>query len=153
MSAPTPTIVTLAQCCDALDATLGAAASLATHQSYDELTESINEPPLLQVYWESIAPAGTETDRSTYQAGIRHTALVFHADLYAAHRSGNIGQEMKVALPIADEIVAILEAQDTKPFFGLVGVKTYAWRAERATFEYAGAMYLGIRFVITLGIF
>ena len=47
--------ITLAQICNAVETTLGAATGLTYTQSYNELKEGMNDTPTLQVYWNSIS--------------------------------------------------------------------------------------------------
>ena len=149
------TQITTAQVCDAIESTLGAAASLARSQSYNELTEGMNDAPTLQVYPEegSQDPTGN-TDRSTFKAGVRQTELTIHADLYARQRS-NIGEDMAKLVTCLDEFVTIFEAQDAKPYFGLVGIKAFSWSWSRVVFQYGdpGQSYMGARFIVRVRIF
>lgn len=148
--------ITLAQICDAVTTTLGEATGLDFTQSYDELTEGMNDTPTLQVYPQSLNqdPTTAGTDRTTFQAGVRQTNIVIHADLYAVRRS-HIGENMGALLPLIDAIVTILEAQDTKPYFGLVGLKAFTWSGERLNFDYGdpAQTYVGMRFTLTFRVF
>src|SRR3990167_5967940 len=113
--------ITLLQICDAVRDTLGAAPSLVREQSLDELTESIPDTPLLQVYPErgSADPSGN-TDRTTFSAVVRQSIIVIHADLYA-HQRSHIGEDMSLFATCVDELITEIEKQDTKPYFGLDG--------------------------------
>jgi hypothetical protein len=149
------TDVTLAQLCDAVEATLGAATGLTYSQSYDELTEGMQDMPMLQVY-----PVSGETDvtgnadRTSFRAGVRQTQTVLHADLFARQRS-HIGEDMATLLPLISAVIVKLEAQTTKSYFGLAGVKGFRWRWERVTFAYGDQQlpYVGARFYLTLRLF
>lgn len=149
--------ITIAQMCDAIEGTLGAAASMERSQSYDELTDSVEsaDTPLLQVYWENTECADASgTDRSSFQGGVRSKAFLFHADVLARQRS-HIGEDMKKITEVAEEIQDILEgsAQDTKPYFGLDGIKAFRWRAERVQINYAGTPFMGARFMIWVWVY
>ena len=146
--------ITLAQMCDAIEATLGEATTVARSQSYDELTEGVHDTPLLQVYPQSgdQDPSGT-ADRTTFSAGVRQTEVIVHADYYAAERGASIGEEMARLVDGIDAITNIVEGQDQKPYFGLVGLKGFSWRWERVTFDYGGVSYVGARFYFTLRVF
>jgi len=146
--------ITLAQICDAIESTLDNSTTLTRSQSYDELTEGIHDTPLLQVYPQSGVqdPDGT-TDRTTFSAVVRQTEIVIHADYYAAERGASIGEEMSRLVDGIDAMTEIFEGQDQKPYFGLEGIKAFAWRWERVTFDYGGVSYVGARFFITLRVF
>jgi len=146
--------ITTAEINTAIATTLGAAASLVRTQDYDELTEGMADTPTLQVYWEEELsdPSGT-ADRTAFRGGIRQTDITFHADIYVNQRA-NIGEDMGRLYTAKDEIDDILQAQDTKPYFGLTGIKALMqWSATRVIFSYGGADYIGIRYFIPIKIF
>jgi len=147
--------ITLAQICDAVESTLDDAVTLAHSQSYDELTEGVHDTPLLQVYPQSGSqdPGGGTADRTTFGAGVRQTEVVVHADYYAAERGTDIGEEMARLVNGIDAITNVIEGQDQKPYFGLVGIKGFSWRWDRVTFDYGGVAYVGARFMLTLRVF
>lgn len=149
--------ITIAQICDAIETTLGAAASIETTESYDELSDGVQsaDTPLLQVYWENTECADDSgTDRTSFQGGVRVKAFLFHADLLARQRA-HIADDMKKVTEVAEEIQDILEgpAQSTKPYLGLDGIKAFRWRAERVQITYAGAPFMGARFMIWIWVF
>jgi len=149
--------ITIAQICDAIESTLGAATGITRSQSYDELTESIptGDTPLLQVYPETVrANATGETDRSSFRGGVRQTEIVILADLYAQQRR-HMGEDMEALVDGIDAIIDVIEDQDTKSYFGLAGIQAFSWRGERVTFVYGDAQqpYVGMRFYFTLRIF
>lgn len=147
--------ITMAQLCDAISATLGAAVGMKRVQSYDELTEGIHrgDTPLIQVYPEegSCDPSGN-TDRSSFQGGVRQKRLLLYVDVYARERS-QIGEDMKGAIDILDALIDVFEVQDKKPYFDLVGLKAFSWRWKRMPFEYAKTRYMGVRFYLTVWIY
>ncbi len=149
--------ITIAQICNAIESTLGAATGISRSQSYDELTEGLppGDLPLLQVYPETgEADVAGATDRSTFRAGVRQTELVIVADLYARQRS-HIGEDMAALVDGVDAVIDVLEAQDTKNYFGLAGVQAVRWRFERVTFVYGDPQlpYVGARFYLTVRVF
>ena len=146
--------ITLAQMCDAIESTLDDATTLKRSQSYDGLTEGVHTTPLLQVYPQSGGqdPSGT-ADRTTFSAGVRQTEVVVYADYYAAERGTSIGEEMGRLVDGIDAITNIVEGQDQKPYFNLVGIKGFSWRWDRVTFDYGGVRYVGARFMFTLRVF
>jgi hypothetical protein len=147
--------ITLAQILNAIKATLATAPTLARSMSYNELTETIPDAPLLQVYPESgdQDPSGN-TDRTTFKAGVRQTELIIHADYYAKQRA-NLGEDMGLLVDGIDAMTNIFEAQDTKPYFGLTGIKAFHWSWTRVLFDYGnqGVNYVGARFVIAVRVF
>ena len=147
--------ITIAQIIDAIEATLSAAPTLARSMSYDELTEGINDTPLLQVY----AEAGdqdptTNTDRTTFKAGVRQTNITINADYYAQQRK-HIGEDMAALVDGIDAMTTIFEAQDTKPYFCLDGIRAFHWSWQRVTFDYGDPAigYVGARFTLTIRVF
>lgn len=145
--------VTTAQINDALTTTLGAAASLIRSQSYDELTEGMADTPTMQIYFEEWASDPTTTDdRHTFRGGGRVTEILYHVDVYV-NQSANIGEDMARIAITVDEIIAILQSQNVKPYFGLDGIKAFRWRCVRAVFNYADADYRGVRFYLTIIVF
>jgi len=148
--------VTIGEICDAIETTLSAAVGLISSQSYDELQEGLPaaDLPLIQVYWEGFMmdPWG-ETDRQTFRGGVRNKPIIIHVDLYATRRS-HIGEDMKAVVDGVDALIDVLEEQDTKPYFGLVGLKAFSVDdVVRAEFIYGNESYLGARFVLIAWVF
>lgn len=137
----------------AIASTLGSAAGIARAQDAADLTEGMPDLPALQVYWQSLSTdAGNgDTDRRTFGAGVRVSRLTFHADIYARQRS-HLGQDMARVLELAEAVQTALENQSS-PIFGEEHIQSCHWSAQRVTFDYAGASYAGIRFVLDLTVF
>ena len=149
------TSITLAQILDAIEGALSAAPTLARSMSYDELTEGINDTPLLQVYPEAgDQDPTTATDRTTFTAKVRQTNLTINCDYYAQQRK-HIGEDMAALVDGIDAMTDIFEAQDTKPYFGLVGIKAFHWSWQRVIFNYGdlNINYVGARFTLTIRVF
>lgn len=148
--------ITLAQICDAIETTLKAGTTSTTiqkSQSYNELTEGVEDLPLLQVYPESgRQDAGGRTDRYTFRGGERQTEFIIHADYYARERS-HIGEDMALLVDGIDAIQNVMEAQDQKPYFGLDGLQAFSWSWSRVQIVYGQITYMGARFVITVRVF
>ena len=147
--------VTLAEVCDAIEDTLDAATTLVASQSYDGLTEDVHDYPLLQVYPQrGECMPGQQVERQTFQAGIRVTDYVIHADYYAKPVS-HAAEAMEAVVDGVDAIETILEAQNTKPYFGMVGIQAYRWEWSRVVFvtAAAGHLYAGAQFIITVRLF
>jgi len=145
--------VTYAEMCDAITTTLAAAASVERAQSYDELTEGMQDQPAFQVYPEACDPvaAGSGTHVTTFGGGVIRETHIIHVDYYAAQRA-HIGEDMATLVEGIDEIVPILEAQ-TCPPFGLSGIKSFQWSWSRVTWDYGNVKYVGARFVLALNTF
>jgi hypothetical protein len=152
-----PTILK-SEIADALAAAIRDAATFTSDamvKSYNQLTESV-DPPMAQVYpsptWTQ-DPSGN-TDRTTFGGGVRQTLIGFHIDVYARRRS-HIAEDMEAVVNISDEIEAIFEEQNTKPYFNEEGIKAFNWTATRVTFQYADPLdlYAGIRYVVNVQVF
>src|SRR3990167_4602284 len=129
--------ITLAQILDAITSTLSAATTLSRAQSYDEMTDGMNDLPTLQVY-----PETNEQDISG------------NADYYAQQRR-HLGEDMAALVNGMDDMANVIEQQDTKPYFGLDGIKAFHWSWRRVTFVYGDPQlsYVGARFTITVRVF
>ena len=147
--------VSLVEICEGIEATLSAATGLQSSTPFDEMTEGVAslDCPRLEVYWDSSTcdPSG-RTDRTAFNAGVQQTVVVIFADCYARQRS-QLGEDMEATTEMADAIVDVLQGQEKPPFFDVVGIKAFNWRAKRAGFKRANAQYVGIRFTITCRIF
>lgn len=147
--------ITLTQIGAALDATFATVPGLTYVHQPGELREGMQDAPLLQIYPDTLAqdPEGN-ADRTTFRAVVRQTVQTWNMDLYARQRS-DLGEDMAALLPLVDAIVDRLEQQDTKPYFGLVGIKAFSWTAQRVAFVYGTPeiSYAGMRFVLTLRVF
>lgn len=149
------TVFNLADICDAIETTLGAATGLARSQSYDELTDGMNDTPTLQVYPESGGQdVETSNDRTTFRAGCQQEEAVIHADLYARQRS-DLGDDMWKLVTMIDAIRTVLKAQQTKPYFGTLSIKAFSWTWQRVTFVYGDPQlpYVGARFILRIRMF
>ena len=147
--------ITIGNVCDAIETTLATATGMNRTQSYDELGEGIpaGDLPLLQVYWEdwNMDPSGN-TDRTTFQAGVRLKPFTIHADVYAAQRS-HLAEDMKAVVDIVDAVIDVLEAQDLKSYFSQAGIQAWSVSATRGVFPYAGVDYMGARFTFTIWVY
>lgn len=148
--------ISLAQICNAIETTLGAASGMDGTQSYDELAEGLHSAdlPLLQIYPQSgdCDPGGT-TDRTTYGGDVRQKRMLFHADLYARQRS-HLDEDMSAATDMIEAITDVLETQNAQPYFGLAGIQSFSWRWERTVFIYTDDVkFMGARFFITIWVY
>jgi hypothetical protein len=144
--------ITLAQIVDAVETTLSAAVGLARSQTYDEITSSLNDFPLLQVYPESwVCDPSGGTERSTFGGHARQHEAVIHADLFAGEVVP-FGERMGTLVGMIDALMDVLEAQ-MSTFFGVAGIRALHWSWQRAVIDYGDKKYLAARFVITVTIF
>lgn len=131
-------------------------------QVFDELTESIVDMPLVQVYpYSGSVDARNTNDRTTFSAVVRQTEFVIRADGYARRRS-HINQDLKAQIDLIDAMDAALCAVTT-PLFGQAGIKGFSWKWERVTLAYGNTqevggggtreVYAGCEFTITLLIY
>ncbi len=145
--------VTIVQIINAVADTLSAATGLDYTQSYDELSEGMQDTPTLQVYFDSfVMDSASRNDRTTFQGRVRQKSLTIFADLYARQRS-HIGEDMAEFVPLVDAILDVFEQQDTKPYFGLAGIKSFGpVNCQRVTFTYGdpSVNYIGARFTIPI---
>jgi len=153
--------VLISDICNGIATTLRTDVDITIVQSYDQLSESINrgDLPLVQVYWESIQWDVTgNTDRTTFGGKIRTKRAVFHLDLYAATRS-HLNENMGDLIAGIDSIIAVLEAEETQPFFGVTGIKNVSVDSiDRVVFEYTSGSggpvyYMGARIVLAMWIY
>lgn len=147
----------LADVCDAVESTLADATGLTYTQSFDELSEGVNDTPLLQVYPEEfeIDISSANADRTTFQGGVRQTEILLHCDIYAARRS-NLGQNIKKAVELTDACIVVFKQQNTKPYFGLSDIKSFhVGRGIRVIFTYGDReqQFTGWRIPLTLLVF
>jgi len=151
--------VTIGQICNAVATTLSATIGLVRTQSYNQLTEGMNDLPTLQVYpdsWET--SMGSDTDRIAFVdpltgiPGHRYTEVVLFLDLYARQRS-QLDEDWGAAINMADALDNQLNLEGACPHFGLAGIRTFRWFAQRVIFTYAEINYAGFRFTLTIRIF
>lgn len=145
--------ITLTQICQAIETTLAPAVTYT--QTASELKDGMSDQSVLQVYPQSgTSNPPQQTDRTTFQAVVRQAEIVVYADLYATVRS-EIGEDFAILLPLIDLVIDEIEKQDTKPYFGLVGIRAFRWEWQRVMFQYndASMRYAGARFIFTLRIF
>lgn len=128
----------------------------AAQPNIDEggLTEAFVDLPLIQVYWQrNDTSAGSGTDRATFVGGVRVNQMLFHVDVFAKQR-GNLAEDAAKALELAEAVISVLEAQNTKPYFGLEGIKAFRYVADYTTFGADnGPRYAGVRFAIEVTVF
>jgi len=127
-------------------------------EDISELSEGIQDQPMMQVYWQSIVnDVSGSTDRTTFRGGVRQQDIVFHVDIYAQQRA-HIGEDMSAMLTVVDAVIDKLEEQNIKPYFGLTEdairpIKAFSWQGDRAEFRYGDYQYVGARFTLSFRVF
>lgn len=131
-------------------------------QNFDQIEEGMLNTPALQTYWVN-SNTGDATDRATFRGGLRVQDYLFNVDLYLDKRAFSDVIYVQM-FELFDKVEQVLLAQLVKPYFGLVDdegkpiIKSYHYRAERATFEYEGndgtvSLYPGVRFSLDIRVF
>lgn len=144
--------------CDAIAQTLSGASGLKAVESFSALKEAIPDCPVLRVYPEAAEGDVTavNNDRASFRGGVRVQEVEIVCDVPCRQRS-DLAEDSKATVEMADQLMDILEQQDTKPYFGLAGINGFRWRWERTVFMVGagdGAVaHLGIRLRIFCRIF
>ena len=147
------TTITTEQIVAAIATTLDTSPALNEVQYGETLSESIQNLPLAQVYWDGDnVDDQSANDRASFKAGVRRTAMTINVDVYASPRA-HIAQDIKAQMTLKDAVESVLIAQKVPPFFGLDAIKSFRWRAERTTFEYSDVKYAGVRFSLTVWVY
>lgn len=153
------TTVTLGSVCNAIAAVVANTAGVIRVQSYDELTEGMQDWPSIQVYPESAEQSWqSDTDTQTLCGGVQITNLVVHVDLYGAQRSHiaeNWGDTIDAASSLHDVLAAEGQCDDDGrcPHFGHEGIKSFRFTWNRVLFRYGTVLYTGVRFILQIRIF
>ena len=143
------TMPTLDAVLDAIEGVLDGAVGLVQSQTYDQLTESIPETPLLQVYPQSGQPDKLET-----YTKFRVEKLVVYADLYARQRS-NMRDDMAKVVEMGQAMLEIIRTEhEAHTNFGVTGINGWDWSYERVLFDYGepAIKYAGVRFTFNVWI-
>jgi hypothetical protein len=152
--------VTIAQILDAVTSVVAdalvTAGDMNVARGYDELEEGVADEKTLEIYWEGIDLVSTDSQThkftlgNTQPVGVQED-ITIRIDYYARQRS-HIGEDMQATVVGTNAIRAKLKEQNRQPF-GLDDAHTFQWRAERVTFERAGADYAGARFTLIFRVF
>ncbi len=144
--------VTYDEIIEGIAAELDEIAALNVVQRQDELSEDFHDCPMAQVYWDwGETDAFTENDRTTFRGltRVHETAIV--ADIPCRQR-GNLDDDMKAVVDMAELVQGKLEEQQTRPFFGVAGIKSFRWRLERTIFQRGECQYPGLKLRVTVRI-
>lgn len=154
--------LTLTQICDAIKDTLGASAEIARAQSVGELSDSMEDLPMLRVYpFFAETDQSGSTDRTTFggkggdeNTPVRWTKIIINVDVPVDQRS-DIGDDMGRVAPVWDAMEVIFAEQNVKPYFGLVGIEAFAWNGQLTKFEWNNPQlpYLGVQFKVNIEVF
>jgi len=139
--------ITIKEIVEAVAATLGTnMPSLVQAQTRREVTEAIPHTPMAQIYCEEFElGAGSQTDRTSFRGQKRQKRYVIHVDL-AVHPRSELGEALARGDDILDELITVLEMQDTKPYFGLAELDAYKpLTIKRVVIEYGQTLYTGWR--------
>ena len=142
------TMPTLDAVLNAIEGVLDGAVGLVQSQTYDQLTESIPETPLLQVY-----PQSGGLDLEVYTKH-RTEKWVIYADLYARQRS-NMRDDMAKVVEMGQAVIEVIRTEEAAMTnFGNSGIHGWDWSWERVLFEYGetATRYVGIRFTFNVGV-
>src|SRR3972149_4798048 len=121
---------TYAQICNAVEATLDGAAGLGKSQTFSALSEGFEDLPLLRVYPQSgEVDRRSDTDRTSFRAGVRVTEHLLHADVICRQRS-HIDEDMQKTVEMVEGVRGGMITVQTKPYFGLAGIQAFHWRWE-----------------------
>ena len=163
--------ISIMDICDGIAATfngtvvtlnVGAPAVAVIAQSYDQITEGLQNTPTVQVLPDdSLVDAATDTDRTTFKGCIKHGTYRFSVTGYARQRS-HVGEDMEASIRLWDALEFILEeegtdctaASGTCTFFGVPQIKGIAWTGRgRVALVYGGAEYIGCEITIDVEVF
>jgi len=142
---PTPTLATIV---DAIEEAINDASTLVNSQTYDEITESVPETPMTQVYPESQSDSFSHSHR-----GRTKVSYIVRIDYFALQRGPSFGETMRFLVSGIDDIEAILRAQYSEEYpFGVTGLlngrDNYRFSWSRKNFETAQKTYTGARFEV-----
>lgn len=125
-------------------------ATLNVVQKYDAMSEDFHDCPMAQVYADAgETDAFSENERSTFGAVLRVHEFAVVADI-ACRLRGNLDDDMKAVVDMAESVQTKLEEQKKRPFFGQTGIKAFRWRWERATFQRGDSQYVGLKLRVTV---
>lgn len=145
--------VSLRTLLDGVKSTLGTANGMVRAEALEDITDGVSDLPILKIFfWSANADANSQTDRSSFGGGVKLTQVVVNADLFATEQS-HMGEDDGGVVDGFDAVVAILQAQNAKPYFGVDGLKGFRWEAQRAEIGWGNEKYSGIRFTLTFTIF
>lgn len=127
-------------------------------QNYDEITEGVNDWPLLQVLPRKgkVDPFASNTERSSFGGKVQATSFSLEIIGYAKPRA-YLAEDLKAQMALVDGVDVVLSSQNGLPQFGLQAVKGFNWDWERQTLQIgegdSAQKYAGVVFTVELFIF
>lgn len=147
--------ITYAQIMNAMKTTLAAVPGVVKVEAYDNLSESIQDMPLIRLYPEKAAVLSEEAGQNTFGKGVQTTNLIVKGQVYVRQRS-HIDEDHKAQIDMLDIISTTLESL-SRPYFGVQGVQALGWEFELVTFTQGEGQsitrYPGLNFTLRLKIF
>ena len=137
--------------CHQVANTLKGAQGVKRVEAFDQIQESISVLPTLHVYMDA-GDIDSETDRSTYGAGVRVWRVTIKIDGYARVRS-HISTDLKEQMALTDAIDTILSTQDGETMYGTPYIRAHHWSWERGSLMYGTKDYAAVTFTLKLTIF
>lgn len=143
------TIISEATLCDAVADTMREIDGLVV-QSYDQLTATIPQTPLLQVYWNAYSE---EPFQSTSRMRVINSTETLQMDLYARQRS-----EMREDVPAVLRWVNLIRQkyyEQPPVYFGVSEIDAVSMSARRTNLTYGepNLGYAGARFTLDIRMF
>lgn len=141
--------------------TLKVTPGLRTRQNFDALTDGLNTLPVLRILPQDWTPnagssgGGGLTAQKSFGGAKRQTEITLTVDLIVSQRN-HLNQNMAAVIDLSDGLDAILNAQENKPYFGLMDdtdrglIDSFRWNAERVTFDEGEKFYSGVQYTIVL---
>ncbi len=108
-------------------------------QNFDELTEAVNDWPLLQVLPKKgkVDPFASNTERSSFGGKVQATSFGIEIIGYAKPRA-ELAEDIEAQVALIDGVDVVLSSQNGVPQFGLQAIKGFNWEWERANAAYWG---------------
>jgi hypothetical protein len=156
MAIETP--ITIGQICDAIAAVVATSPGIQDVQSYNQITEGMQDNMVAQVYPESAEVSWqSDTDTITFCGGVQAMNMIVRVDLIGderAHVGQNWGDVIDVASALHDTLAAEGNCTDGRcPHFGLNGIQSFRFTWQRVLFTYATALHVGVRFELEIRVF
>jgi len=127
-------------------------------QNYNEVTEGVNDWPLLRVLPHSgnTDAFAANTERLSFGAKVQATSFTVEVLGYAKPRA-DLMEDLAAQVALVDAVDVVLGQQKTKPQFGLQAIQAFNWKWEKATLQIGTGestiLYAGVTFTLELFIF
>lgn len=127
-------------------------------QNYDEITEGVNDWPLLRVLPKKgqTDPFASNTERSSFGGKVQVSSFTLEIVGYAKPRA-ELMEDLAAQVALVDGVDVVLSSQNGIPQFGLQAIRGFNWSWETST-EQSGSgesviLYAGLRMTLELFIF